>query len=76
MPIYSHKGFRTMPKYALRGTPDINLIHRGHYIGIEVKTEDGVLSKHQLVFQECCRQNGATYIVARSLEDVTALFEP
>ena len=59
-----------MPKHALKGVPDIIVIKDGRFIGIEVKTDKGRLSEHQLDFKWRCERHGGTYLVARSIDDV------
>jgi hypothetical protein len=71
-PTYDKAGgfFRAMPKHAMRGVPDIIVVKDGKFIGIEVKTKDGRLSADQIAFGRRCEEDGATYIVARSIDDV------
>lgn len=72
-PIFDagRKIFRAMPKYTMRGIPDIILIKEGgQFVGIEVKREKGVLSDHQKAFRALCDHNRALYIVAKSVDDV------
>jgi len=64
------KQFRSMPKYARKGVPDIILVNGGQFIGIEVKREKGALSLEQKQFKADTELHGGTYIVARSIEDV------
>lgn len=52
------------------GMPDILAIHRGVFIGIEVKTEDGVQSDDQKRWQASIEQAGGLYILAVSWNDV------
>ena len=59
-----------MPKYAMKGIPDIIAIKIGKFIGIEMKTETGKLSKEQADFARECVRHGGEYIVARSIDDV------
>jgi hypothetical protein len=58
--------FRSMPKHAMKGIPDIIVIRDGRFIGIEVKGPKGKLSPDQAEFGRLCMRNGAEYIVARS----------
>ncbi len=37
VPIFSEGKFRAMPKYSARGLPDIIIVHRGKFVGMEVK---------------------------------------
>jgi hypothetical protein len=71
-PTYDKEGgfYRAMPKHAMKGVPDIIVIKDGKFIGIEVKTREGELSAEQAVFGRLCQEHGATYVIARSIEDV------
>ena len=62
--------FRSLPKYAMRGVPDIIIIHNGQFIGIEVKSKAGKQSQAQIDFQVHCEKNGGRYIVAKSVDDI------
>lgn len=63
--------FRSMPKYSIKGVPDIILMLKdGRIVFIEVKREKGVLSSDQVLFQEKCLKLGFEYLVAKSLDDV------
>ncbi len=73
VPIWDAKGqfFRGMPKYALRGVPDIILIKKGGtVIFIEVKRQGAKLSEAQEEFKARCAQMKAVYIIAYSLDDI------
>jgi Arm DNA-binding domain len=61
---------RAHPKYARRGWPDICLINKGRFYGIEVKTDSGKLSKEQMQLGYDIAKNGGYYLVARSIEDL------
>jgi len=55
----------------LAGAPDIiGILPDGRFLGIEVKSETGRLSKFQREFQKRCELAGGVYIVARSVRDV------
>lgn len=71
-PIYdpTRKVFRAMPKYTMRGIPDIIVIANGHFYGIEVKRHGAALSKHQMKFAELCKKHNGTYFIARNIGDV------
>lgn len=56
------------------GAPDILVCIGGRYVGLEVKSGVGVLSEHQKAFKQGLERTGGTYVVARSVEDVVALF--
>ena len=72
-PIWDGKGqkFRAMPKFTMRGIPDIIVIYKGNFIGIEVKRDvKSKTSPYQDSFKEQCEKAGGTYFVACSIEDV------
>jgi hypothetical protein len=53
------------------GVPDIvGVLKDGRFLGIEVKTEKGVLSDHQSRFIENINAAGGLAFVARSVDDV------
>jgi hypothetical protein len=63
--------FRAMPKYTMKGIPDIIVIDKtGHFIGLEVKGPKAKLSEDQEAFRERCKANGAEYYLVRSIDDV------
>jgi len=76
-PIYdpTRSRFRAMPKYAMRGTPDIIIIQEpmGRFLGLEVKRDGGKMSDSQQAFAKKCRDSGGIYEVVRSVDDVIAL---
>ena len=51
------------------GWPDIQLVHRGKYFGIEVKTKTGRLSPAQVDLHKRLTDNGCSVAVARSVTD-------
>lgn len=65
--------FRKPPVYAKNGVPDIILIKKGKFIGLEVKGPRGRQSKAQKEFQEGLEEAGGKYHIVRSLEDVQEL---
>lgn len=71
-PIYdpTRKAFRAMPKYALKGVPDIILVLDGVFVGLEVKTRSGRQSEQQKEFEKKLKNSGGKYYVVRSVEDV------
>lgn len=71
--VYDPKGhfFRQMPKGSIKGVPDINVVDdTGHYIGIEVKAKKGIQSPDQKLFEQRCKENGAEYLLVRSVDEV------
>lgn len=69
---HGSRQFRKMPTYGMKGIPDIVLIHQGTFYGIECKSPTGKLSLDQIEFGRRCIAAGGKYIVAKSLDDVTA----
>lgn len=65
--------FRAMPKYAIKGVPDIILVKDGEVVFIEVKRKGGVLSEHQVFFQEQCAKRNVQYHVVTCIDDVIAI---
>lgn len=64
------KSFRSMPKYSMKGTPDIILIKDGFFVGLEVKKKGTYQSKEQKEFEKKCKENGAEYYVVREIKDL------
>lgn len=65
--------FRRMPKHALRGVPDIILVHTGRPYFLEVKRPGTYQSTDQREFQKRAEDAGALYAVVRSIDDVQRL---
>lgn len=55
---------------ARAGVPDLVIIHRGRFFGIEVKAEKGCLSDHQATAADDIVRAGGFYSVVRSVEEV------
>lgn len=54
--------FRAMPKYALKGVPDIIVITDGGYaVYLEIKRPSGRLSPDQELFKKRCEEKGCEY---------------
>ncbi len=67
------KRFRALPKYTPRGLPDIIIIHKGKFIGIEVKRPKMALRKEQKEFKLGCILAEGYYAVVHSLEEAKQL---
>jgi hypothetical protein len=52
------------------GIPDITAIYRGVYVGLEVKTKTGRLTKDQKVMHARMNKNGVQVFIVRSVDDV------
>ena len=59
---------------AHKGISDLIACKGGITLFIEVKTNKGKQSPHQIQFQHCIEQAGCIYIVARSYIDIGKLF--
>ena len=64
---------RSMPKHSKNGVPDILIIKKGQFIGLEVKTAKGKQSPAQKLFELYITENGGRYHIVRSINDVQAL---
>lgn len=75
VPIYdaTHKLFRRMPQYTMKGIPDIIAVKQGQFIGLEVKRDKTYQSEHQKAFQGLVERAGGLYYVVRSIEDVQSI---
>ena len=71
-PPWKTNQFRCMPKYAMRGVPDIIVVHVGRLCFLEVKRPGTYQSVEQKEFQKQAKDAGALYAVVRSIEDVQA----
>jgi hypothetical protein len=56
--------------YVKAGVPDIIVIYKGRFIGIEVKSKSGKQSIGQLDFERDVLLSDGIYFIARSIEDV------
>ncbi len=62
--------FIAMPKFSMRGVPDIIIVLNGKFIGIEVKTKKGVQSDNQKEFQQNLESAGGEYYIVRSVSEL------
>lgn len=67
-------GLRKVPEN-LKGMPDIMVLHKGVFIGIEVKRDDGKQSKEQKVWEAQIIAAGGRYIIARTILDAVAAMQ-
>jgi len=65
-----NKSFRRLPKYTIKGAPDINLIWNGQYIGLEIKQKGTYQSKEQKEFEQFVKDVGGEYYVIRSIDNL------
>ena len=73
IPVFSEGRFRRMPAYSKNGVPDIILVHKGRFIGLEVKIPKGKQSESQEMFQKELEDAGGQYHIVTSIDDVEAL---
>lgn len=66
--------FRAMPKYSLKGLPDIMIISKGKLIGIEVKREGLGLKPEQEKIRKEFFKNGAFYFLCSNVSDIRIIF--
>lgn len=63
----------------IAGVPDLLLINKGKLYGIELKTEDGVLSKVQKELHKVWELNGievlVTYGLKESIDEITKIIK-
>ena len=71
--LYREGRFFSPPKHAMRGVPDIIVVHVGRPYFLEVKRPKSYQSPEQKEFQKGAEAAGAYYAVVRSIEDVQAL---
>ena len=57
------------------GLPDITVIYRGLYVGLEVKTNKGRLTKDQKIMHSRMEKNGVIVKVVRSIDDVKVVLD-
>lgn len=68
--------FRSMPKFSMRGVPDIIVVKDGLFIGIEVKRPGRKISLDQAQFMKKCLDNGARYHVVDSVQSLKECGHP
>jgi hypothetical protein len=61
--------------YSGKGLTDLEAVKDGITVYIEVKSEDGVLSKDQRNHRAALIEYGANYLLARDVDDVIAFVE-
>ena len=61
--------------YGTAGIPDIICCYRGRFIGFEVKTDVGELTKLQLAAIRKIKAAGGIALVVRSVEEVKAVID-
>lgn len=70
----TRKVYRKLPKYTLKGSPDIIVIMNGDFIGLEVKGSGIKLSEDQVKFQKLVREKGGgEYHRVTTIDDLITL---
>ena len=67
--------FRSMPKGAKKGFPDIVVLKGGVLIALEVKSATGRQSKDQKEMEKLVVSSGGKYFIVRSLSEVVELMK-
>lgn len=62
-------------RYGVKGQPDIFLIYRGLFVGIECKSKTGTQTRDQKQWQKNCERGGGIYVIARSVDDVRRVID-
>ena len=74
IPVFdtNRKAFRAMPKWCVKGVPDIFVLTTTKTIGLEVKSKTGIVSPDQKLFEAFWNSRLANreYHVVRSVEEV------
>lgn len=71
--LYRQGRFFRMPRFSRNGVPDIILVSKGDFIGIEVKRNKGRQSVAQKEFQTDLEKAGGRYHLVHSIDEVIAL---
>lgn len=74
IPVYAKsndgkKRFRAMPRYSLKGLPDIMIIKDGKFIGLEVKRPGGNWRDEQKIMAQRITEAGGRYHLVMSLQE-------
>ncbi len=73
IPVFDKGHYRPMPKFSINGVPDIILVHKGIFWGLEVKRPKGKISENQVIFKEKLEKAGGKYDIVTSIDDIIAL---
>lgn len=78
VPVYdkARHAFRAMPKYTPKGLPDIMVIRKGHFIGLEVKVPNyWKFTDDQIAVKVKITEHGGFYYLVTSLQEVQDIFK-
>lgn len=62
--------YRALPKHTPKGLPDIMIVNKGRFIGVEVKAKYRKLTPEQADYGLKLLKNGGYYIIARSVDEL------
>ena len=62
--------WRSMPRFTPKGIPDILILIKGTFIGVEIKRPKLGLRPAQAIFGERIKQNGGYYFMVTSLQEM------
>ena len=68
-------GAGRLVRFGTPGAPDIMAIVGGQFVGLEVKSARGKLSKRQEAWRKACEAAGGIYRVCRSVDDALAAID-
>jgi len=57
-------------RFGAKGSPDIVVVVKGQYIGIECKTEKGKQNPNQKEFQKALERAGGKYLLIRDVQEL------
>ncbi len=60
-------------RFGSPGSPDICLVYKDRFYGLEVKASKGKQSPNQIAFQDKLQKAGGLYYVVKSIDDVIAI---
>ncbi len=69
--LFARSGARV--RASVNGAPDIIVIHKGRFVGLETKSPSGRQRKSQENFQNSCEKAGGIYAIVRSAADALAV---
>jgi hypothetical protein len=67
--------FRRPSKFTPKGLPDVTVILKGKFIGLEIKTKKGLMRPDQEIFRDKLLKNGGRYYIIRDVSDLNLLPE-
>lgn len=68
------KRFRTSSPFYRKGCPDVLVVYKGFFVGLEIKTKTGRVSPHQKIFHADVKKAGGFVFVVRDVTELEAIF--